>query len=146
MFLYGFLNPDIEAWLPARIEKLVSHISESYGVQSFMSYRKVCSVTVNDSCAIHFSKNIATQLLGEGNIDESYHSTMLGCGLANFFAEVPGAVIRLGNGSSANLLSPRYDFNDEALPVGASLLAAIVKAHEHGVCHCQERSSKKCAT
>ena len=40
----------------------------------------------------------------------------------------PGAFIFVGNGDTAGLHNPAYDFNDAALPIGASLYARIAEA------------------
>ena len=39
----------------------------------------------------------------------------------------PGAFIFVGNGDSAALHNPGYDFNDEAIPVGASYWVRLVE-------------------
>ena len=39
----------------------------------------------------------------------------------------PGAFIFMGNGDSHGLHTPRYDFNDEAIPYGASYWAKLVE-------------------
>ena len=39
----------------------------------------------------------------------------------------PGAFIFVGNGASAGLHHPAYDFNDEAIPLGASYWARLVE-------------------
>ena len=39
----------------------------------------------------------------------------------------PGAFIFIGNGDSAGLHHPAYDFNDDAIPVGASFWARLVE-------------------
>ena len=41
--------------------------------------------------------------------------------------ERPGAYIYLGQGESAGLHHPEYDFNDELLPIGASFFAKLVE-------------------
>jgi hippurate hydrolase len=42
-------------------------------------------------------------------------------------AHRPGAYIFLGNGDSAGLHHPDYDFNDAAAPYGASLWARVIE-------------------
>ena len=44
-----------------------------------------------------------------------------------FLREVPGAFAWIGNGVSASLHNPRYDFNDNILCIGASFLATIAE-------------------
>jgi metal-dependent amidase/aminoacylase/carboxypeptidase family protein len=47
---------------------------------------------------------------------------------ARMLEACPGAYIFIGNGDTDGPFhSPRYDFNDEALPIGASLFARLVE-------------------
>ena len=41
---------------------------------------------------------------------------------------IPGAYAWIGNGPSAGLHNPAFDYNDEILPVAANYLAATAKA------------------
>ena len=41
--------------------------------------------------------------------------------------KVPGAYIQVGNGESAQLHNPAYNFNDECTPYGSALYATIVE-------------------
>jgi len=41
--------------------------------------------------------------------------------------ERPGSYIFMGNGDSAGLHHPAYDFNDKAIPVGVSYWASVVE-------------------
>ena len=44
-----------------------------------------------------------------------------------FLKEVPGAFAWIGNGKSASLHNPKYDFNDNILCIGASFLATLAE-------------------
>ena len=44
-----------------------------------------------------------------------------------FLQEKPGAYAYIGNGNSASLHNPSYDFNDENLTIGASFLSKIAE-------------------
>ena len=46
---------------------------------------------------------------------------------AEMLAVRPGAFAFIGNGDSAGLHNPQYNFNDEALPVGASWFAEVAE-------------------
>ena len=41
--------------------------------------------------------------------------------------KVPGAYIQVGNGESAQLHNPAYNYNDDCTPYGAALLATIAQ-------------------
>ena len=47
--------------------------------------------------------------------------------ISYFLQEKPGAYAFIGNGNSASLHNPSYDFNDDNLPIGASFLARIAE-------------------
>ena len=44
-----------------------------------------------------------------------------------FLKEVPGAFAWIGNGNSASLHNPKYDFEDNILCTGASFLATLAE-------------------
>ena len=44
-----------------------------------------------------------------------------------FLQKVPGAFAWIGNGNSESLHNPRYDFNDEILPIGSSFLVELAE-------------------
>jgi hippurate hydrolase len=48
---------------------------------------------------------------------------------AYMLQERPGAYIWIGNGDSANLHTPHYDFNDEALPIGAAAWVSLAEGY-----------------
>ena len=52
----------------------------------------------------------------------------------------PGAFIFIGNGDSAGLHHPAYDFNDEVIPVGMSVLGAAGRDRDAGVARASKRS------
>ena len=54
--------------------------------------------------------------------------TMGGEDFSFMLNEVPGAMINIGNGDSAGLHHPAYDFNDEAIGWGVSYWTALVRA------------------
>ena len=47
---------------------------------------------------------------------------------AFMLAQVPGAYLMLGQSGGGNLHNPSYVFNDDIIPIGASLLARIAEA------------------
>ena len=44
-----------------------------------------------------------------------------------FLEKVPGAFAWIGNGASAALHNPKYDFNDNILSIGSSFLASLAE-------------------
>jgi hippurate hydrolase len=69
----------------------------------------------------------ASGLVGDANVDRAAPPVMGSEDFAFMMERVPGAHINLGNGPTAEVHNHRYDFNDEAIPYGAALYAAIVE-------------------
>ena len=69
---------------------------------------------------------VAKKIVGVKAAEEQ--SPMMGSeDFAYFLKEVPGAFAWIGNGESASLHNPKYDFNDEILTTGASYLATLAE-------------------
>ena len=64
--------------------------------------------------------------LGRDNVEE-VEPVMGGEDFAFMLDERPGAYILVGNGDTANVHHPEYNFNDEAIPVGASWFVEIAE-------------------
>lgn len=62
------------------------------------------------------------------NLRRDMEPTMGAEDFGRFLADIPGAYAWIGNGPSAGLHNPAYDYNDEILPVAARFLAACAKA------------------
>ena len=74
-------------------------------------------------------RDVAADLFGESEL-ESLPPTMAGDDFGVFLQHLPGAYIWIGNGETgegAGLHQPGYDFNDDILVRGASLLAATAE-------------------
>ena len=67
------------------------------------------------------------ELMGEALVDRAVKPSMGSEDFAYMLQERPGAYIYLGQGESAGLHHPEYDFNDELLPIGASFFAKLVE-------------------
>ena len=71
--------------------------------------------------------NIARMISGEDNVDPNCDATMGGEDFSYMLMERPGAFIFMGNGDTAGLHHPEYDFNDEAIPYGTSYWAKLAE-------------------
>jgi len=120
-----FLNPEIENTLPKKIENLVKKIAESYGVQADLSYRLYCVPCINEQEAARFARKAARDILLNEAVFEKQPPVMMGSDFGYFLQEVSGALIAIGNGSGPHMLSSQFDFNDDVLPIGASLMANL---------------------
>jgi hippurate hydrolase len=70
---------------------------------------------------------VARDVSGEGGVDFDMTPVMGAEDFSYMLEARPGAFIFMGNGSTAGLHNPAYDFNDEAIPVGVSYWARLVE-------------------
>ncbi len=84
--------------------------------------------TVNDPEETAFADRVLSDLVGADRVRRSGGVTMGGEDFSFMAQERPGAFVFIGNGSSAPLHHPRYDFDDEAAPLGVAYWARLVEA------------------
>ncbi len=110
----------------SRFPKIVQATAAVHGAQAEVDYRRGYPPTINDATASAFAGRIASEVTGEKKTDDQV--LVMGSEDFSFFlGEKPGAYAWIGNGDSASLHNPGYDFNDDLLPVGASYLARIAE-------------------
>ena len=74
-----------------------------------------------------FAAEVARKVAGHSHVDPNAPPVM-GAEDFSFMLEArPGAFIFIGNGDSATLHHPAYDFNDAALPYGMSYWVELVE-------------------
>ncbi len=110
-----------------RIHEIAAGLAEASGATARVEYRRGYPPTVNHSAQTDFAASIARKVAGERHVDANAPPTM-GSEDFSFMLEArPGAFIFIGNGDSAMLHHPSYDFNDEVLPYGMSYWVELVE-------------------
>lgn len=112
--------------LQRRITELCRIQAESFGAQARIDYRRGYPVLINDPQQTRFARQVAIEEFGERQIGE-----MAPIGAAEDFAymlqRLPGCYLFLGNGDSAPVHHPQYNFNDAILPIGAAYWVRLVE-------------------
>ncbi|MYZ48650.1 M20 aminoacylase family protein [Propylenella binzhouense] len=122
------LEPVVRDMLERRISEIVQNVAAAYGASAEFAYLRNYPVTVNDAGATARAVAAAGEVAGAAAVDENCPPTM-GAEDFSFMLEMrPGAMIFLGNGDSAGLHHPAYDFNDAAIPYGASYWVRLVES------------------
>ncbi|MDE4275511.1 M20 family metallopeptidase [Phaeobacter gallaeciensis] len=116
-------SEDVRAMIPKRIKEIAEGVAQTFGGSVELEMRIGVPVTINDDAATEYAR-AAAQAVG---ICEDVPILMGGEDFSFMLQERPGAMIRLGNGPSAGLHHPEYDFNDEIIPTGISWFAEIVE-------------------
>ena len=111
-------------------EKRVREVAEGtamvHGASVEINYRRGYPVTVNHEAETGYAADVAREVAG--GVDDNVNPIMPAEDFSYMLLERPGAYIFLGNGDTAVCHHPEYNFDDEALPFGASWLSGMVEA------------------
>lgn len=122
------LREEVRDLAEVRLGRITAGIAEAYGATSRLNYTRHYPVTVNHEAETEFAALAAESVAGVGRVSREMPPTMGGEDFSFMLNEVPGAMINIGNGDSAGLHHPAYDFNDEAIGWGVSYWTALVRA------------------
>ncbi len=110
-----------------RAHEIVAGVAAAGGATARVEYRRGYPPTVNHGAQTDFAAEVARKVAGESHVDPNTPPSM-GAEDFSFMLEArPGAFIFIGNGDSAMLHHPAYDFNDAALPYGMSYWVELVE-------------------
>ena len=114
------LRKDVAALAEKRIRTIVANIAEAGDAVAEIDYDANYPVTFNHADETAFAVAVAREVAGEPNVEDDMPAVMGGEDFSYMLEARPGAFIFIGNGDTANLHHPAYDFNDEAIPHGIS--------------------------
>ena len=80
---------------------------------------------VNHDRETMFAAEVARRVAG--SVDTETSAIMGGEDFAYMLEACPGAYIQIGNGDTADVHHPAYNFNDDIIPAGASYWAELVE-------------------
>ncbi|MEM6375332.1 MAG: amidohydrolase, partial [Pseudomonadota bacterium] len=109
----------------ARMQALCTHIGAAFDMEITLRYERNYPVMVNHEDQTVFAAEAARKVAGSC---ADAPLIMGGEDFAFMLNERPGAYILMGNGASAPVHHPEYNFNDAVIPIGCSWWAEIVEA------------------
>lgn len=121
------LKTEVRDLLERRVTEVAQGVALLHGARANVRYQRDYPVVVNHPEATDFAISVARDVVGEGRVDPSVTPVMGGEDFAFMLQERPGAFIFMGNGDTANLHHPAYDFNDKAIPFGTSYWVRLVE-------------------
>jgi amidohydrolase/hippurate hydrolase len=128
---YRALNPESRARTAEAIERISSQIAKAFRAEAIMESEGAGYPPLSNDIAMgEFAQECARIQFGEDRVIPVTHPYMTAEDFAYYLRAVPGAFIFLGNDTPdavdpPSLHSPRFIFNDEAIPVGIETLANI---------------------
>lgn len=121
------LSEPIRADVGARMQRMVEGIASAYGTVGRLEIIPHSRVTINDADAAVWAAEAAEDVVGADRVARKRRPMMAGEDFAFMLEKVPGAMVFCGNGDSAGLHHPEYDFSDDAIPAGCSYWVSLVR-------------------
>ena len=118
-------DADVREAAPERVKALAEGIASGFGARAEFTYLPGYPVMVNSEEQTAFAAEVAQAVTGQETAEAD--PIMGGEDFAYMLEARPGAYILVGNGDTAPVHHPEYNFNDEAIPAGCSWWAEIVE-------------------
>jgi hippurate hydrolase len=114
------LKKEVARLAEERLRAVCAGVAATYGAAVELDFDANYPVTFNHAEETAFAIEVATNVAGEKQVHPAMPPVMGGEDFSYMLEARPGAFIFLGNGSTAGLHHPAYDFNDEAIAYGVS--------------------------
>jgi hippurate hydrolase len=125
-----WFSPRVGDQLEDGVRRIATGIAASFGATAEVDYRRTYIATVNDPEATDLAADAARAVQGDARVIPMSKPTMGGEDFSFMLAAKQGSYIMLGGGrgpDDAQVHHPKYDFNDNILPVGASYWASLAE-------------------
>jgi amidohydrolase len=129
------VNKNVRNNIREMIFSVAETVSMTYGATASVSFKEGYPVTVNDPKRAQVVHDAAVEVLGTEHVVWNGRPSMASEDFSYMLQACPGAYFWLGadgNGTSHPLHHPRYDFNDDLIPLGVKILCRILKLE--GLC------------
>jgi hippurate hydrolase len=121
------LRSEVRDLLEKRVREVVAGTAQITGAKIDLDYERLYPVVVNHVAQTALAARVASEISGEANVNADM-IPMMGAEDFSFMLEArPGAFVFIGNGDSAGLHHPAYNFNDDAIVYGASYWIRLVE-------------------
>jgi len=124
-------RPDIQDLIERRIGEIVTGLASTFDMTATLRYERRYPATINTRTETQHALAAATAVVGADNVDTNPTPSMGSEDFAFMLQAKPGCYVWLGGGrgpGTPNLHNPHYDFNDEALAIGASYWVTLAEA------------------
>jgi amidohydrolase len=120
------LTDEVRSLVEKRVREVVAGVAQMTGARIDLIYERGYPVTINHAAQTEVARRVAKEVGGDGAVAET--DPMMGAEDFAYMLEArPGAFIFCGNGNTAGLHHPAYNFNDEAIVYGTSYWIRLVE-------------------
>ncbi|MCP5071983.1 MAG: amidohydrolase [Rhodobacteraceae bacterium] len=121
------LEPEMRDLAEEQIKRIAQNTAAAFGATAEVNYERNYPVMVNADAETEFAAKVAKMVAGDQNVHENIPPIMGGEDFAFMLNARPGSYILCGNGDTAMVHHPEYNFNDEAIPAGCSYWAGLIE-------------------
>ncbi|RDJ09518.1 M20 aminoacylase family protein [Rhizobium grahamii] len=114
------LDEEVRDLAETRLKQVVNGLVAAHGAEVDINFNRNYPVTYNHATETGHAVRIAGEIAGTGNVNAEIDPLMGGEDFSYMLNARPGAFIFIGNGDTAGLHNPAYDFNDETIAHGIS--------------------------
>ncbi|UNK38519.1 M20 family metallopeptidase [Shinella sp. H4-D48] len=122
------LSPDMREGAEARIRQICAGLAAAHGAEIVVTYHRNYPVTVNHAQETGHAVAVAREIAGDASVEPAIAPMMGGEDFSYMLLSRPGAFIFVGNGDTAGLHHPAYDFNDDAIPHGVTYWVKLAES------------------
>lgn len=120
------MTAEVRDMVEQRVRDVVAGVAQLTGTRIELTYERGYPVLVNHMAETDVAIQVARDVAGEANVVPL--PPLMGAeDFAYMLEKRPGAFVFIGNGDSAGLHHPAYDFNDEAIVYGTSYWVRLVE-------------------
>lgn len=120
-----YFDKGVQATVKERMADLVEYQARSFGMTAHLDYIEGYPPTINHPEQAAFAAQVAGEVAG--SVDADCPPIMPGEDFAFMLEARPGAYLFLGQGDTPGCHHPKYDFNDDIAPIGASFFARLIE-------------------
>ncbi|GKY87950.1 M20 aminoacylase family protein [Sinisalibacter aestuarii] len=120
-------DPDLRDMVERRMGEIVAGTAAAFGVEAVLDYERGYPPTVNHAANVDKAAAVAREVAGDHAVEVDRAREMGAEDFSYMLEARPGAFLFLGQGEGPSVHHPKYDFNDEIAPVGASFFARLVE-------------------
>lgn len=121
-------SPAVRDKLEARVPALARAQAESFGAEAEVDYLRGFPPVINHVEETRFARRVAEENFSTDQVASSFRPRTASEDFAYMLQERPGSYLFVGNGDSAPLHSPLYNFNDQIIAPAARYWARLAEA------------------
>lgn len=122
-----FFSHAVRDLAQARVRSICAGLASAHDISIELEFREIFGVLINDSESADALLAAAADVLGEDNVHDDERLTGGSEDFADMLNEVPGAYGWLSHAGTVPLHNPGFVFDEDALPIGASILARVAE-------------------